>query len=229
MGNKKTFVYQPPEGPLEICYEDRDVLGIVKPSGLLSVPGRTPDKHDSVFTRIREQFPLAQMVHRLDMDTSGIILIALRKNAERNLKEQFRNRTVFKLYQAVVFGKCSDNSFDIESPLAPHPTEKLRHHVVEDGRPSLTKVEVIQENSEVALLNVIPMTGRSHQIRVHLDSVGLPIVGDRFYAPESVIKLSPRLLLQAQQVEFDHPYSGERIKICAPTDLMNEYEALIKK
>ena len=226
MVNKDTFTYNPPKGPLSICYQDKDVLGVFKPSGLLSVPGRGIDKQDSLFTRVQKQFPLAQIVHRLDMDTSGIMIFALRRKAERNIKEQFRSGRVFKVYQAVVSGICSHPAFDIDSSLAPHPTKPLRHCTVNDGKPSLTKVFVLHQSQHIALLEVIPKTGRSHQIRGHLSSVGLPILGDRFYAPAEVILMSSRLMLHAQQIEFTQPYSGERIKINAPIDLENEYEAL---
>ena len=108
MANEPEFVYTPPKGPLEIVHIDKDVLCIVKPSGLLSVPGRGSGLYDSMYTRILSEWPLARVVHRLDMDTSGIMVFALRKKAERSLKIQFQQRSIQKRYEAIVFGLISE-------------------------------------------------------------------------------------------------------------------------
>lgn len=207
------FEYNPPTEPLEIIFEDKDVLGVVKPSGLLSVPGRGEDRQDSLYTRVLELYPLAQMVHRLDMDTSGIVLVALRRKAERSLKAQFQARSIQKGYQAVISGRPSPESGSIQAPLMAHPTVSLRHVVDERGKPSQTDYETVWSRSDYSLLNLFPRTGRSHQIRVHLDHMGHPILGDRFYAPEGVIAQASRLMLHACSIAFKQPYSGKEIRL----------------
>ena len=208
-----TFEYNPPMQPLEVIFEDKDVLGVVKPSGLLSVPGRGADKQDSLYTRVLEQYPLAQMVHRLDMDTSGIVVVALRRKAERALKAQFQARTIQKTYQAVVSGIPSLKSGSIQAPLMAHPSLTLRHVVNGAGKSSQTDYESVWNRTEYSLLNIFPRTGRSHQIRVHLEHIGHPILGDRFYASDEIIAKATRLMLHAQSISFEQPYSREVIRL----------------
>ena len=212
MDNKSDgeFVYAPPTGPLNIVHQDKDVLCVVKPSGLLSVPGRGPSVQDSLFTRILAEWPLARVVHRLDMDTSGIMVFALRKNAERALKIQFQNRTISKRYEAVVEGTTAADGQVLE-PLMPDSTRKLRHIVHSAGKPSETQYETLHHYMGLSLVSLTPKTGRSHQLRVHLMHIGHPIVGDRFYAPEMTLNKSERLMLHSAEIGFDHPYTGERL------------------
>ncbi len=190
---------------------------MVKPSGLLSVPGRGEHLQDSLYTRILGEYPLAQMVHRLDMDTSGVMVVALRRKAERALKEQFRVRTVKKRYEAIVAGVPSRPTGTIDQPLKPHPTLKLRHVVNPAGKPSRTEYTTIRSHQQYSWLGLRPHTGRSHQLRVHLEHLGCPIVGDRFYAPSDVCSRSNRLMLHASELTFAHPYSGEEIHCVAPS------------
>lgn len=211
-----TFEYHPPTEPLKIIFEDKDVLGVVKPSGLLSVPGRGEDKQDSLYTRVLKQYPLAQMVHRLDMDTSGIVLVALRRKAERALKSQFQARTIQKTYQAVVSGVPNPESDSIQVPLMAHPTLSLRHVVHEGGKTSQTDYKTVWTRVDYSLLNLFPQTGRSHQIRVHLQHIGHSILGDRFYASDGVIAQASRLMLHACEVAFEQPYSREVIRLQVP-------------
>lgn len=217
MDNKpeREFVYSPPTGPLDVVYVDKDVLCVVKPSGLLSVPGRGPAVQDSLYTRILSDWPLARVVHRLDMDTSGIMVFALRRNAERALKIQFQNRTISKRYEAIVDG-TTNGSGQIVEPLKADPTRKLRHIVHADGKPSETWYETLRHHSGLSLVSLTPKTGRSHQLRVHLKHIGHPIVGDRFYAPNAICRKSNRLMLHSAEIGFDHPYSGARLHFQVP-------------
>ncbi len=210
------FQYAPPTGPLEVLHVDKDVLCVVKPSGLLSVPGRTPNLQDSLYTRVLESYPLAQMVHRLDMDTSGVMVVALRRKAEKKLKMQFRNRVVQKKYEAVVAGEISDVG-EVSAPLMQDAHRKLRHIVHRDGKPSSTQYRLLHRQGDLSRLELTPLTGRSHQLRVHMLHLGCPIVGDRFYAPADVCSMSPRLMLHATQLGFEHPYSGKWIEQCVPS------------
>ncbi len=202
------FQYSPPTGPLEILHVDKDVLCVVKPSGLLSVPGRGSHRQDSLYTRVLKSYPLAQMVHRLDMDTSGVMVIALRRKAEKKLKLQFRNRVVQKKYEAIVSGNIADVG-EVSEPLMPDPDRKLRHIVHRDGKASSTGYRVLDRQGSLSRLELTPHTGRSHQLRVHMLHLGCPIVGDRFYASTTVCSMSSRLMLHATQLGFEHPYSGE--------------------
>ena len=206
------FQYCPPKNPVKILYQDKDVIVVDKPSGLLSVPGRSADRQDSMYLRILEMFPLAQVVHRLDMDTSGLMVYALRRKAERHLREQFQQRRVQKGYQALVQGILSESRGVINAPLGPDPSRPLRHCISSAGKASETRFQVVEEGEECSLLHLQPITGRSHQLRVHLMSIGHPIIGDRFYAPVPIANRSTRLLLHASELYFRQPYSGKPLQ-----------------
>lgn len=211
------FTYQPPLEPwLQTVHLDRDLIVIDKPPGLLSVPGRGADRLDSVLTRVRRDHPGALDVHRLDLDTSGLLVVALRRKAERELKRQFRERLVHKLYLARVWGHMDGEAGQIDLPLGPDPALPLRHRVdPEAGRPASTAWRVRSRDAHTTLLELRPSTGRSHQLRVHLEAVGHPILGDRFYAPPAVLALAPRLCLHAAWISLLHPFSGERLEFAA--------------
>ena len=216
------FRYDPPLEPyLIVVHLDRDIAVVNKPSGLLSVPGRGPGLEDSVVARLRRDHAGALDVHRLDMDTSGLLVVALRRKAERALKQQFAERGVEKMYLARVAGLVEEDSGSIALPLAPHPTEPLRHRVdYEAGRPAHTDWRVVSRDpaSDSTLVELRPTTGRSHQLRVHLLWLGHPILGDRFYAPADVVARAPCLRLHATELAFDHPYSQARMAFrCQPT------------
>ncbi|MCE9685689.1 bifunctional tRNA pseudouridine(32) synthase/23S rRNA pseudouridine(746) synthase RluA [Shewanella sp. AS16] len=204
------FIYQPPTTPwLEILYQDKDIMVVNKPSGLLSVPGRDPAHSDSIYSRILAQHPNSQIVHRLDMATSGVMVVALRRSAERELKRQFRDRETHKIYFARVAGHVSAPC-SVELPLIcdwpNRPKQKVDHQL---GKPSLTHVEIISRGRRSTLVRLTPITGRSHQLRVHMMALGHPILGDGFYADPLAKSLAPRLLLHAAELSFTHPYSGE--------------------
>jgi tRNA pseudouridine32 synthase / 23S rRNA pseudouridine746 synthase len=205
------FIYQPPTTPwLDIVYQDKDIMVVNKPSGLLSVPGRDPAHSDSVYSRILAEHPQAQIVHRLDMATSGIIVVALRRSAERELKRQFRDRETHKIYYARVAGHVKDEAGSVDLPLIcdwpNRPKQKVDHKL---GKPSLTHYKVVSKAKRSTLVELTPITGRSHQLRVHMMALGHPILGDGFYADALAKRLAPRLLLHATKLCIKHPYSGE--------------------
>jgi tRNA pseudouridine32 synthase / 23S rRNA pseudouridine746 synthase len=210
--------YQPPVEPwLDILYQDKDLLVLNKPAGLLSNPGRDPALHDSAESRAKELNPYAELVHRLDMDTSGVLLLTLRKKAERALKIQFQERQTRKVYRARVWGCPPELEGEINLPLiCDWPNRPLQKVCFETGKPSLTRYRVLEQDQQTSLLELYPLTGRSHQLRVHLLSLGCPILGDRFYASGEALEASSRLLLHALELEVSHPYSGERLVFTAP-------------
>jgi tRNA pseudouridine32 synthase/23S rRNA pseudouridine746 synthase len=206
--------FEPVSG-LPVLYRDRDVLAVNKPSGLLSVPGKGPDKADCAQSRIQTVISVVYAAHRLDMATSGVLLFALRRKAEAELHRQFRERLVEKRYVARVAGRVTDDEGVITAPLSAITAEG-RSVVDPEGKAAETRFRVIERTADGdSLLWLWPRTGRSHQLRVHLAHIGHPIVGDRFYAPEAVAARSVRLLLHAAELNFFQPYSGERIAVCA--------------
>ncbi len=212
-----TDLYQPPVDPwLSVIHHDRDLLVVDKPSGLLSVPGRQPGWQDSALLRARRDHATIYDVHRLDMDTSGVLVLATRRKAEVALKQQFEARTVAKRYLARVWGQPDERGV-IDLPLTRlgglPPRNTVDHR---GGKPAVTGYRVLARDDRTALLLLEPRTGRSHQLRVHLEAIGHPIVGDRIYAPPDVAAASPRLMLHAWQLDLDHPYSGERLALEAP-------------
>ncbi len=207
------FIYSPPTSPwLDILYQDKDILVVNKPSGLLSVPGRAPEHRDSIYERVLTEYPNAQVVHRLDMSTSGVIVLALRRNAEKELKRQFRDRETKKTYYARVAGHIKNDTGSIEFPLIcdwpNRPKQKVDHQL---GKPSLTHYKVISRAKRSTLVKLTPITGRSHQLRVHMLAIGHPILGDNFYADPLAKRLSSRLLLHAHELTIKQPYSGNEL------------------
>ncbi len=180
-----------------------------KPAGLLSVPGRT--EADSVARRAQACFADALVVHRLDMATSGLLLLARGAAAQRSMSIAFEQRRVDKTYVAIVDGLLRDDEGEIALPLAADWPRRPRQQVdLARGRPSLTRWRVLARDAASARsrIELRPVTGRSHQLRVHLAAIGHPIVGDEFYAPPAVHRAAPRLLLHATRLAFKHPASG---------------------
>ncbi len=203
--------YNPPRKPwLHILYQDEHIMVVNKPSGLLSVPGRAPENRDSVMTRIQEQYPAAESVHRLDMATSGVIAVALTKAAERELKRQFREREPKKSYIARVWGHLEKDEGMVDLPLiCDWPNRPMQKVCFETGKSAQTEYQVLaREEDGTSRVLLTPITGRSHQLRVHMLALGHPILGDRFYAHPEALALSPRLLLHAQALCITHPAFG---------------------
>ncbi len=213
--------------PITVIFEDASLLVLDKPPGLLSVPGRGADKQDCLSARTQARFPDALVVHRLDMATSGLMLMARGKDVQRALGAAFASRAVHKRYIAVVDGALAPPVEDwgvIDLPIAlDWPNRPLRVIDASLGKPSVTRWRVAQsaglEASSLApggapatRLELEPVTGRSHQLRVHLAAIGHPILGDALYAPAAVQGRSSRLMLHASKLALTHPQSGLRMQ-----------------
>lgn len=215
-----TFDYRPPPG-LDIVHEDERLIVCNKPSGLLTVPGKHPALADSLETRVqarRPDRPDAKVVHRLDKDTSGLILLAYDKPALGALGSQFEHREVTKYYVARVWGELAGDSGLVDLPLATDWENKPRQRVDhERGRPSRTRWEVLaREPGGVTRLKLVPLTGRTHQLRVHMVALGHPILGDSFYASGAALAAAGRLQLHAQMLGFAHPDDRRWLEFVAP-------------
>ncbi len=201
----------PPDNGLAVIYQDRSLLVLDKPCGLLSVPGRGPRKQDSLLRRAQQRFADAQCVHRLDMETSGLMVLARGKTAQRALNRLFAQRQVKKQYIALVCGRLTTQEGEIHLPLICDWPNRPRQKVDQArGKPSSTRYQVLHHDPrrDTTRLALQPVTGRSHQLRVHLQSLGHSILGDRLYAPGGAGALAPRLLLHASALTFRHPENG---------------------
>ena len=196
---------------LRTLFADDALIAVDKPAGLLSVPGRGEDKQDCVIARVRAEHPDALVVHRLDMATSGILLMARGTEAQRRLGIAFARREVLKRYVAVVHGAPAQAEGEIDLPLRVDWPNRPKQQVdPQHGRPSLTRYRVLgvdpaQRRSRLALE---PVTGRSHQLRVHLQAIGHPIVGDPLYGTAG-----ERLLLHASELQLAHPFGGQAVQV----------------
>ncbi len=213
-----------PSGDLALLYADDALLVLDKPAGLLSVPGRGPDKQDCLAVRAQAVFHDALVVHRLDMATSGLWLMARGANVQRQLSIAFAQRAVQKRYVAVAAGYLAAPAGDdgwgqIDLPIAADwPNRPLRRVDYDQGKPSTTRWRVLSydDRAGTTRLELEPVTGRSHQLRVHLQALGHPILGDPWYAPAAVQALAPRLLLHASGLRLQHPLSGKALDFLLP-------------
>lgn len=206
--------YQPPTNPwLNILYRDNDILVMDKPSGLLSVPGKELKHKDSLAVRVNRVFPTATVVHRLDMATSGIMLFALNKPAHKHIGQQFEKRLTKKCYLAKVYGNPGKDDGSIELPLICDWPNRPKQKVDRDnGKDALTHWQILERFEQHSLVKLTPVTGRSHQLRVHMLSLGHPILGDRLYAHESALAMAERLQLHATRLELEHPSTKEWLR-----------------
>lgn len=223
MAANPDFVYQPPMSPyLDIIFQDEDIVVLNKSSGLLSVPGRLPEHQDCLQNRVQRVLPTATIVHRLDMATSGIIIMALNKPAHVAISQQFEQRKTKKSYIARVFGKVAEIEGSVDLPLIcdwPNRPKQMVDH--DNGKKSLTNYSVLSYSTmdsgdESTLIELRPVTGRSHQLRVHMLALGHPILGDRLYAHEKALTISPRLQLHARNLSLTHPVTGELLCFVSP-------------
>lgn len=206
---------------LDILYQDDDLLIINKPAGLLTVPGKGPEKQDCLINRALRPYPNARVVHRLDQGTSGIVMFPLNYITLRNLTKQFEARGVHKRYIAVVAGLVERDEGEIHLPLiCDWPNRPLQKVCHEHGKVAHTRYTVLERNLEeqVTRLLLEPVSGRTHQLRVHMLALGHPMIGDRLYAPIELQERAPRLLLHAQQIYFDHPITGIPINVECPAE-----------
>ncbi|MGN0775638.1 MAG: RluA family pseudouridine synthase [Candidatus Ventricola sp.] len=226
----------PQDIPLDILYQDADVVIVSKPCGMVVHPAAGNEDRtlvNALLYHVRDLSGIGGemrpgIVHRLDKDTSGLILIAKNDKAHAALSEQFKERSMEKHYRAVAFGHFPDDSGMIDAPIARHPVDRKKMAVVPDGKPSQTEWKALERLKSATYLDVHLLTGRTHQIRVHMHAVGHPLLGDKIYAPS--IKTSvhiPRLMLHAYSLAFTHPTTGERMTFCAP--LPEKFEATLEK
>ena len=198
---------------IDIIYECPEFLIVNKPPYLLSVPGRAEDNKDCLITRLQENgYPEALTVHRLDWETSGLLIIARDPDSHRELSRQFQDREVQKSYTALCWGKPNLDSGSIDLPMRYDPETKPRHIIdYQHGRQALTFWKVLERNDYYSRVELIPITGRSHQLRVHMTSIGHPLLGDKLYAHQSALINQERLCLHATQLSITHPNTKERL------------------
>lgn len=215
--------YNPPRHlGLDIFYQDVSLLVVNKPAGLLAVPGRGMDKTDSLISRVQQEFPDALIVHRLDMDTSGLMLLARGAEMQRRLSRSFREREVEKRYVALVAGRIASAAGEIDLPLSADWPNRPRQKVnLLTGKSSVTRYRLLEHRpiptalfrssreDGISRVELEPVTGRTHQLRLHMAAIGHPILGDVLYGGAA----AERLLLHAQRLSFVHPLSCERVTV----------------
>jgi tRNA pseudouridine32 synthase/23S rRNA pseudouridine746 synthase len=207
--------YTPPNDPLEILHEDHQIIAVNKPSGLLSVPGRGEHLADCLLSRVQAAFPEALLVHRLDRDTSGVMVFAMTPHAQRSLSMQFEKRTTRKTYVARVWGRLEPKSGTVDLPLIvdwPNRPRQMVDH--ENGKPAVTDWRVLKYGDKETRVRLFPKTGRSHQLRVHMLALGHVILGDPLYATDEAADF-PRLMLHSEELRINHPDSGEGMRFRA--------------
>ena len=204
---------------ITILYEDSDLLLVRKPTLLLSIPGRHPLNKDCLITRLQQRYPTASIVHRLDLDTSGIMAIPLNKPTHAHISRQFQQREVEKSYHAIVYGAVAPDEGEVDLPITcdweRRPLQKICY---ENGRNALTRFEVLARQEDRSRLLLKPVTGRSHQLRIHMRELGHPILGCDMYAHETALGMADRLMLHATTLEFTHPATGQWLRGECPPD-----------
>ncbi|WNC67899.1 pseudouridine synthase [Thalassotalea nanhaiensis] len=217
MSANPDFIYEPPMDPyLDIIYQDEDIVVLNKQSDLLSVTGRLPEHQDCLQTRVCRVFPTATIVHRLDMATSGIIIMALNKPSHVAISRQFEQRQTEKYYIARVLGHIKEPTGEITLPLiCDWPNRPMQMVCYERGKQAQTHYQVLSQDEHTTLVKLKPVTGRTHQLRVHMRELGHPIIGDRLYAPIEATEGRERMCLHSQFYAIFHPRTGERIEFNA--------------
>lgn len=209
------FAYDPPDTPLEILHEDAQILVLNKPAGLLTVPGKLANRQDCLITRLQAARWDALTVHRLDCDTSGVIIFARTKQAQGFLGQEFEQRRAQKSYVARVHGRIAEDQGTIDLPMGSDWDYRPRQKIdLENGRPAQTDWQVIDRSADETRVRLTPHTGRSHQLRVHMLALGHPILGDQIYAPETSRDYL-RLMLHAETLSLHHPATKERVTFTA--------------
>ena len=205
------------QSPIRLIYEDTDLLLIDKPHHLLSVPGRHPLNHDSLIRRLQPRYPDVQAVHRLDLDTSGLMVVPKRRESLSELARQFQRRQIEKEYTAIVWGEVAEDRGSIELPIATDWPNRPKQIICEErGKHALTHFEVLIRGNNRSLIKLKPVTGRSHQLRIHMQSLGHPIIGCDMYAHPEALKASDRLLLHATRLKLCAPSTGNWLSAFSP-------------
>ncbi len=201
-----------------LVYRDDHLLVANKASGLLTVPGRLPENKRSLATLISKQFPNSVIVHRLDQATSGLVVVPQSRAALSHLAKQFQQRSVRKRYQAVVSGLITNDEGEVNQPLLCDWPNRPRQMVHPDGKASLTRYRVLarDEQANITYVTLFPVTGRSHQLRVHMQYLGHAIVGDTLYAQPADAARCSVLMLHAEQITFRHPHSNIEMTVTLP-------------
>ena len=218
MSNRYTTYTPPPHTTLHILFQDEHLLVVNKPAGLLSVPGKGSEKQDCLVSRCAAKFGAIHIAHRLDMSTSGIITFARSKDVVRAMNQLFAEREVNKAYIAVVDGIVEKGSGEINAPLMVDWANRPKQKINAEGKPSCTHYKVISRDTKenTSRVELTPITGRSHQLRVHMMSIGHAILGDEFYAPDAAFHKVDRLLLHAAELAFIHPITNQPVQIHCP-------------
>ena len=208
-------VYDPPQDPLKLLHEDHEIVVVDKPAGLLSVPGKGAHLADCLLARVQEAFPTALLVHRLDRDTSGVMVFAQTPHAQRHLGLQFEKRQTKKIYVARVWGHLEPKSGTVDLPLIVDWPNRPRQMVChETGKAAMTDWRVLRHGQEETRVRLMPKTGRSHQLRVHMLALGHPILGDPLYATGAAAAF-PRLMLHSEELRLRHPDGGAGMRFRA--------------
>jgi len=208
--------YAPPQDPLVILHEDAHLLVVDKPAGLLSVPGKGEHLADCLLARVQAAFPHALLVHRLDRDTSGVMVFALSPHAQRHLGLQFEKRGTRKTYVARLSGELDQRTGIVDLPLiVDWPNRPLQNVCHETGKGALTEWRVVRVGKGETRVRLMPKTGRSHQLRVHMLAIGHPILGDPLYAPDSEEQY-PRMMLHSEELRLKNPEGGVSMSFRAP-------------
>ena len=211
------LVYRPPKSPLEILFQDDSVLAVDKPEGLLTVPGKGRDLADCLLARVQSKYEDALLIHRLDLSTSGVVVFARNRAAQRHIGLQFERRHVKKFYHARVHGIIAPPAGKIELPLAADwPNRPLQKVDFARGKPAVTEWEVLNFEQGASRLKLMPKTGRSHQLRVHMKEIGHPIIGDPLYGLSDPGIAADRLQLHAHSLRIRHPENGKEIAFMSP-------------
>lgn len=217
MPDQRPFLYAPPPGPPVVLHEDDDILVVAKPSGLLSTPGKGAEHADCLISRLNALYPEATLVHRLDCATSGIMVFARNRAAHRHLGLQFERRKLAKSYVARVWGTVEGEEGVIDKPLCCDWPNRPRQMVdFENGRAALTRWRVEDREPNATRVRLLPETGRSHQLRVHMADLGHPILGDALYAEDAPFEAASRLQLHAETLTIHHPDGGARMTFSDP-------------
>lgn len=202
---------------IPVLYEDSELLIVDKPHLLLSVPGRHPVNRDSLIARLSQRYPGVNAVHRLDLDTSGLLVVPRTRESLAEISRQFQARRVEKVYTALVWGVVANDEGEVDLPIARDWINRPKQKICADsGKPSLTRYHVLARGTHHTLLKLNPITGRSHQLRIHLRELGHPILGCDMYAHPEALAAAPRLMLHATRLAFAHPYTKEWLQAFSP-------------